>query len=102
MATTHGHHTFYCDKNEIDENNILLDSWIASALLARGIKQNKSVGFDFNYNSLPMEKIMTQWIVIEKLLKSKKSDNITIGVSSVAISYACRKQTYSLDVSDSV
>lgn len=45
---------------------------------------------------------MTQWIGIEKLLKSKKSDNIKIGVSSVAISYACRKQTYSLDVSDSV
>lgn len=109
----HNNHTFYCDENEIDENNNVLDSSIALALLARGIKHSKSVGFKFNYNSLPMKKITTLWEKIEKLLKSKKSENVKMGVSSAAIltseswrffpiKEACGKHAYTLDLSESV
>lgn len=66
---------FYSDKNEIDENETVLDSSIASALSISGVAKIKSVRFGFRYIRLEnMENIETHWAVVEKLLKSKKLD----------------------------
>lgn len=104
---------FYCDKNEIDANNNVKDECIASALSNAGIVSIESVRFEFSYTKLPMEKIQTQWSVAEKLLKSKKLDDRKRGVASIIvltseswrfspIKMACRKNLYSLDMTESV
>jgi hypothetical protein len=92
---------FYCDENEIGSSR--LD---ATAFSLVGVRQIKSVGFGFGYSKLPMETIETQWQAIEKLLKSKKSDNLKRAVVSIAIltseswrfhaiANACKRHRYS-------
>lgn len=108
--------TFYCDKNEIDKNGNVSNPTIGAALSIAGIVKIKSVRFDFNYNSLPVEKMIeTQWEVVSKLLKGKKTDieKRMRGVVSVAIltseswrfypiENACRRNPCCLNLGDSV
>lgn len=72
---------FYGDKDIFDANNNIIDNEFDSYFRVK----TRSVGFSFNYSKLPMEKITTQWSVVVKLLKSRKTCDVKLAVASIAI-----------------